>query len=62
MNNLFLKDKLDWSNYYNEMKINNKDNNIYDEHFITNSYENSFINNKKLDKTNKIEEELYLDI
>jgi hypothetical protein len=62
MNNLFLKDKLDWSNYYNEMKINNKDNNIYNKHFITNSYENSFINNKKLDKTNKIEEELYLDI
>jgi hypothetical protein len=61
MNNLFLKDKLDWSNYYNEMK-NNKDNDIYDEHFITNSYENSFINNKKSDKTNKIDEELYLDI
>ena len=62
MNNLFLKDKLDWINYYNEMKINNKDNDIYDEHFITNSYENSFINNKKSDKINKIEEELYLDI
>jgi hypothetical protein len=61
MNNLFLKDKLDCENYYNDMKINNKDN-MYDEHFIVNSYENSFINNKKLDKTNKIDEELYLDI
>ena len=61
MNKLLLEDKLDWSNYYNKMK-NNKDNDIYNEHFITNSYENSFINNKKSDKTNKIEEELYLDI
>ena len=60
-NKLLLEDKLDWSNYYNKMK-NNKDNDIYNEHFITNSYENSFINNKKSDKTNKIEEELYLDI
>lgn len=62
MNKLFLEDKLDWSNYYNEIELNNKGSNMYDEHFITNSYENSFINNKKLDKTNKIEEELYLDI
>ena len=61
MNNLFLTDKLDCENYYNEMK-NNKDNDIYDEHFITNSYENSFINNKTSVKNNKIEEELYLDI
>ena len=62
MNKLFLEDKLDWSNYYYEIELNNKESNMYDEHFITNSYENSFINNKKSEKSNKIDEELYLDI
>jgi hypothetical protein len=61
MSKLFLEDKLDWSNYYYEMK-NNKESNIYDDHFITNSYENSFINNKILVKNNKIDDEIYLDI
>ena len=62
MNKLFLEDKLDWSNYYYNIELNNKGSNMYDEHFITNSYENSFINNKNADKNNKIDEEIYLDI
>jgi hypothetical protein len=61
MSKLFLEDKLDWSNYYYEMK-KNKESNIYDDHFITNSYENSFINNKTSVKNNKIDDEIYLDI
>jgi hypothetical protein len=62
MSKLFLEDKLDWSNYYYNVELNNKGSNIYDDHFITNSYENSFINNKNADKNNKIDEEIYLDI
>jgi hypothetical protein len=62
MNKLFLENKLDWSNYYYEIELNNKGSNMYDEHFITNSYENSFINNTKSEKSDKINEEIYLDI